>query len=48
MKTILGADVVSSVELQARKLATRNADESIHHLLFLFEERAAGSRVHRI
>jgi hypothetical protein len=45
MKTILGANVVSSVELQARKLATRNADESIHHLLFLFEERAAASAV---
>jgi len=48
MKTMLGANTVSAAELQKRKLATRNKDESIHHLLFLFEERAAGSRVHRI
>jgi hypothetical protein len=45
MKTMLGANTVSAAELQKRKLATRNKDESIHHLLFLFEERATASRV---
>ena len=48
MKTMLGANTVSAAELQKRKLATRDADESIQHLAFLFEERAAASRVHRI
>ena len=48
MKTMLGANAVSAAELQERKLATRDADESIQHLAFLFEERAAASRVHRI
>ena len=48
MTTMLGANTVSAAELQKRKLATRDADESIQHLAFLFEERAAASRVHRI
>ena len=48
MTTMLGANTVSAAELQERKLATRDADESIQHLAFLFEERATASRVHRI
>ena len=48
MTTMLGANTVSAAELQKRKLETRDADESIQHLSFLFEERAAASRVHRI
>ena len=48
MTTMLGANTVSAAELQKRKLATRDADESIQHLAFLFEERAAASRLHRI
>ena len=38
MKEVLGLSEVSMVEIQQRKLATRNADPSIHHLIFLFEE----------
>ena len=38
MKEMLGLSKVSTAEIQQRKLATRNADPSIHHLLFLFEE----------
>ena len=41
METMLGANQVSAAELQERKLKLREADDSIHHLLFLFEERAA-------
>ena len=48
MTTMLGTNAVSAAEMQKRKLATRDADESIQHLAFLFEERAAASRVHRI
>jgi hypothetical protein len=45
MKTMLGANAVSAAELQKRKLATRDADESIQHLAFLFEEREPASAV---
>jgi hypothetical protein len=45
MKTMIGANAISSAQVQKRKLATRDADESIQHLAFLFEERAAASRV---
>ena len=38
MKQMLDLNSVSAAEVQARKLAKRDADESIHHLCFLFEE----------
>jgi len=47
MKTMLGANAISSAEVQELKLAAREADDSIQHLAFLFEEREPPSRVHR-
>ena len=38
MKSVLGLNKLSQEEIQRHKLALRNADDSIHHLLFLFEE----------
>ena len=38
MKSVLGLNKLSQEEIQRHKLAVRNADDSIHHLLFLFEE----------
>lgn len=38
MTELLGHSEVSTEEIQERKLLTRNADPSIRHLLFLFEE----------
>ena len=38
MKNMLDLNSVSAAEVQVRKLTKRDADESIHHLCFLFEE----------